>query len=140
VKSNAELRNVVGLLRVGDKVDIGLVRNGSAQRVTAVMAAIASPTLATPVEPPAQVAPAGIPHGLDGASIADAAESGGAIVKSVEPGSPAALQGLRENDVIVRVNRERVTNLEQLRAHTKSTAAVVIEVRRGKTSLLIPLR
>src|ERR1700687_4558601 len=61
VKSNAELRNVIGLLRVGDKVDIGLVRNGSAQRVTAVMAAIASPTLATPIEPPAQVAPVGIP-------------------------------------------------------------------------------
>ena len=140
VKSNAELRNVVGLLRVGDKVDIGLVRNGSAQRVTAVMAAIAAATPATPVEPPAQVAPAGIPHGLDGASMADAPESGGAIVKSVEPGSPAARQGLRENDVIVRVNRERVTNLEQLRAHTKSTASVVIEVRRGKTSLLIPLR
>jgi S1-C subfamily serine protease len=47
---------------------------------------------------------------------------------------------LRENDVITRVDRERVTNLEQLRARTKSTASVVIEVRRGKTSLLIPLR
>jgi hypothetical protein len=40
----------------------------------------------------------------------------------------------------VRVDRTPITNLEQLRAHTKNTASVVIEVRRGKTSLLIPLR
>jgi serine protease DegQ len=72
--------------------------------------------------------------------MADAPDHGGAIVQSVEPGTPAALQGLRENDVIVRVNREPITNLEQLRAHTKNTASLVIEVRRGKASLLIPLR
>jgi serine protease Do/serine protease DegQ len=138
VKSNAELRNVVGLLRVGDKVDIGLVRNGNPQRVSAVIGAIATQQAAA--QPPAHVAAAVIPHGLDGASLVDAPESGGALIKSIEFGSPAALQGLRENDVIVRVDRERVTNLEQLRAHTKSTASVVIEVRRGKTSLLIPLR
>ena len=72
--------------------------------------------------------------------MADAPEGGGAVVKSIEPGSPAALQGLREKDIIVRVNRERITDLEQLRAHTKSTASLVIEVRRGAASLLIPLR
>ena len=138
VKSNAELRNVIGLLRVGDKVEIGLVREGTPKHVTAVIAAI--PTPAAAIEPPVHVAAAAIPHGLDGATMADAPDNAGAVVQSVEPGSPAALQGLRESDVIVRVNRERVTNLEQLRAHTKSTASLVIEVRRGKVNLLIPLR
>jgi Do/DeqQ family serine protease len=140
VRSNSELRNVVGLLRVGDKVDIGLVRNGDPKRVTAVIAAVATQSPVTHPDSPAHVAPASIPHGLDGASMVDAPDSAGALVKAVEPASPAALQGLRENDVITRVDRERVTNLEQLRARTKSTASVVIEVRRGKTSLLIPLR
>src|ERR1700736_1038024 len=36
VKSNSELRNTIGLLRVGDKIDIGLVRDGKPLRVTAV--------------------------------------------------------------------------------------------------------
>jgi serine protease Do/serine protease DegQ len=125
VKSNAELRNVIGLLRVGDKVEIGIVRDGNPQHVTAVIAT-------APV--------AAVPHGLDGANMTDAPEGAGALVTSIEPGSPAALQGLQENDIIVRVNRDRVTNLEQLRAHTKITASLVIEVRRGKASLLIPLR
>jgi serine protease DegQ len=39
VKSNSELRNAIGLLRVGDRVDIGLVRDGKLARVTAVIAA-----------------------------------------------------------------------------------------------------
>jgi len=137
VKSNAELRNVIGLLRVGEKVDIGIVRDGNPQHMTAIIAAIETPP-ATPA--PVQAAAVATPHGLDGASMTDAPEGAGALVTSIDPGSPAALQGLQENDIIVRVNRDRVTNLEQLRARTKSTASLVIEVRRGKASLLIPLR
>src|ERR1700758_2292905 len=38
VKSNSELRNTIGLLRVGDKVDIGLLREGKPQHLTAVIA------------------------------------------------------------------------------------------------------
>jgi serine protease Do/serine protease DegQ len=38
VKSNSELRNAIGLLRVGDKVEVGLVRDGKPQHVTAVIA------------------------------------------------------------------------------------------------------
>src|SRR5450755_1719073 len=124
VKSNAELRNVVGLLRVGDKVDIAVVRDGNPKRMTAVLAAVATPKAATPA---AHAAGANTPHGLDGANIIDAPDAAGALIKSIELGTPASLQGLRENDVIVRVNRERVTNLEQLRAHTKNTALLVIE-------------
>jgi Do/DeqQ family serine protease len=137
VKSNAELRNVIGLVRVGEKVDIGIVRDGNPQHMTAIIAAIETPPApASPVH----AAAVATPHGLDGANMTDAPEAGGALVTSIEPGSPAALQGLQEKDIIVRVNRDRVTNLEQLRAHTKTMASVVIEVRRGKASLLIPLR
>jgi Do/DeqQ family serine protease len=39
IKSNSELRNIIGLLRVGDSIDIGLVRDGRPKRVTAVIAA-----------------------------------------------------------------------------------------------------
>lgn len=137
VKSNAELRNVVGLLRVGDKVDIGLVRDGNPKRVTAVLAAIATAPTASE---PSHVAAVAIPHGLDGAVLADAPELGGALVRSVEPGSPAALQGLRANDVIVRANRQSVTNLEELLNRAHSATSLVLEVRRGKATLLIPLR
>ncbi len=38
VKSNSDLRNAIGLLRVGDKVDVGLVRDGKPLKLTAVIA------------------------------------------------------------------------------------------------------
>jgi serine protease Do/serine protease DegQ len=38
VKSNSELRNIIGLRQVGDRIDIGLTRDGKPMRVTAVIA------------------------------------------------------------------------------------------------------
>src|SRR6202011_4197123 len=50
VKSNGELRNAIGLMRVGDKVEIGLLREGKPLRVTAVIADTSTPqaNMATP--------------------------------------------------------------------------------------------
>jgi len=131
VKSNSELRNVIGLLRVGDKVDIGLVRDGKPLHVTAVIADSTSEL---------SRAPASIHLGFEGAVLADAPDSGGALVKSVESGSAAARAGLRADDIIVGANRGRVTNLHELQQRAQGAAVLVLEVRRGSTVLLVPLR
>src|ERR1700739_2145037 len=105
VKSNSELRNSIGLMRVGDKVEIGLLRDGKPLKVTAVIA----DTTAT-----AQVGPAeNIHKSFEGATLADAPDGAGALVKSVEPGSAAAQSGLRNNDIIMGANRGKVTNVQQ---------------------------
>jgi Do/DeqQ family serine protease len=132
VKSNSELRNSIGLMRVGDKVEIGLLRDGKPLRVTAIIADTTATTQAAPVE--------AIHKNFEGATLADAPDSGGALVKSVEPGSAAAQSGLRNNDLIVGANRGRVTSLQQLRERAKGASVLVLEVRRGNTIILIPLR
>ncbi|HUI63064.1 MAG TPA: DegQ family serine endoprotease [Steroidobacteraceae bacterium] len=131
VKSNGELRNAIGLMRVGDKVEIGLVREGKPLRVTAVIADTTTPQAGTPEI---------IHRAFEGATLADAPDSGGALVRSVEPGSAAAQVGLRNNDVIVGANRGRVTSVQQLRERARSAGVLVLEVRRGNTIVLIPLR
>jgi Do/DeqQ family serine protease len=133
VKSNSELRNSIGLMRVGDKVEIGLLRDGKPVKVTAI---IADTTAATTQPGPAE----SIHKAFEGATLADAPDGGGALVKSVEPGSAAAQSGLRNNDVIVGANRGRVTNLQQLRERAKGNSVLVLEVRRGNGILIIPLR
>jgi Do/DeqQ family serine protease len=133
VKSNSELRNSIGLMRVGDKVEIGLLRDGKPVKVTAI---IADTTAATTQPGPAE----SIHKAFEGATLVDAPDGGGALVKSVEPGSAAAQSGLRNNDVIVGANRGRVTNLQQLRERAKGNSVLVLEVRRGNGILIIPLR
>src|SRR5579864_2001545 len=84
VKSNSELRNSIGLLRVGDKVDIGLLREGKPLRVTAVISDNTATTQNSNSSPEA------IHRDFEGAALVDAPDSGGALVRSVEPGSAAA--------------------------------------------------
>jgi serine protease Do/serine protease DegQ len=131
VKSNSELRNTIGLLRVGDRVDIGLLRDGKPVRVTAVIA---------DTTPELTGGPASIHKSLEGAVLADAADAGGALVRSVEPGSAASQAGLHGEDVIVGANRGRVSSVRDLRERAKGAAVLVLEVRRGATVLLVPLR
>jgi serine protease Do/serine protease DegQ len=131
VKSNSELRNTIGLLRVGDKVEIGLLRDGKPLRVTAVIADTTAELTG---------GPASIHKSFEGAVLADAPDAGGALVRSVEPGSAAAQAGLRAEDVIVGANRGRVSSLRDLRERAHGAAVLVLEVRRGATVLLVPLR
>src|SRR6516162_4207235 len=90
VKSNTELRNTIGLRRVGDKVEIGLVRDGKPLKLTAIIAD-------TTAEP--STGAAGIHKGFEGASLEDAPDGSGALVRSVEAGSAAAQAGLRAEDI-----------------------------------------
>ncbi|MBV8974750.1 MAG: DegQ family serine endoprotease [Sinobacteraceae bacterium] len=131
VKSNSELRNTIGLLRVGDKVEVGLLRDGKPLRVSAVIA---------DTTPELSGGPASIHKSFEGAVLGDAPDAGGALVRSVEPGSAAAQAGLRAEDVIVGANRGHVSSVRDLRERAKGAAVLVLEVRRGATVLLVPLR
>jgi serine protease Do len=131
VRSNSELRNAIGLLEIGDQVEVGLLRDGKPRKVTAKIGERAEAAIAEAAE---------IHRGLDGSSLADAPENGGVAVRGVENGSPAQQAGLRANDVIVSANRAPVENLAQLRQAAEGANALVLGVRRGNARLLVPVR
>src|SRR5262245_44340542 len=58
--------------------------------------------------------------GWIGISIEDLRE-GGAIVRRVEPNSPAEMAGLREGDVVLEFNREQVIGVQQLTRLVRET-------------------
>jgi serine protease Do/serine protease DegQ len=137
VRSATELRNSIGLMRVGDRVNISLLRDGQSKSVTAVVADASGSTSAV-AQPDAE--PAAIHAGLQGAALADAPDASGVLVRSVEAASAAAGFGLRPNDVIISANRVRIASVKQLRDAAKGAASLVLSIRRGSTIILVPLR
>jgi Do/DeqQ family serine protease len=131
VRDAAGLRNAIGLLRIGDKIDVSLIRDGQPRRVTAV---IGEPASGGEGEGSA------MHDGLQGADLVDAPAGGGVLVRAVADRSPAAQRGLRPGDIIVQVGRARVTNLAEFQRATKGLAAFVITLRRGNAILVIPIR
>ena len=130
-KDPGELRYAIGLLHVGDKVEIGLLRDGKPRTVTAIVAERTEVETANAVD---------INKGLEGADLADAPDGGGVLVKSLQDGSPAAQAGLRPNDLIVGVGRTPVTNTKSFREAAKGASVLILNIRRGSAAMLIPIR
>jgi S1-C subfamily serine protease len=130
MKDAGELRNTIGMLRVGDKVEIGLLRDGKSRRVTALIAERSELESANAVD---------ISKGLEGAELGDAPD-GGVLVKAVQEGSPAAQNGLRTNDLIVGVGRTAVANTKAFKEAAKNANVLVLNVRRGAVAQLIQIR
>ncbi len=141
IKSSAELRNAIGLLRVGDRVELGVVRDGKPRRLATTITDNTNNADSGGNEPPRGAAPVAVLHPLlQGALLVDAPE-GGVLVRTIEPRSPAAqAQLLRAGDRIEGANRVRVENLQQLREIARRSTSLVLTVRRGNAVVLVPLR
>ena len=62
----------------------------------------------------------------------------GVLIKELEPGSPAWRFGLRQGDILLAVNRERIKTLDELRLLAESTVRVVaVNVLRGNSQLFL---
>ena len=130
VANASELRNSIGLLRIGEKVELALMREGKPRRVTAVI----GERNGADAESAGQIHPA-----FEGATLGNADNGGGVLVQGVADGSPAAQSGLRPNDVILGVGRARIANLDQLRAAVRAGNSFAITIRRGNSTLVIPI-
>jgi serine protease Do/serine protease DegQ len=131
MRDASELRNTIGMLRIGDKVEIGLLRDGKALKVTALIAERSDLETANAVD---------INKGLEGAELHDAPDNGGVLVKTIQEGSPAAQNGLRANDMIVGVGRTPIANTKGLKEAAKNANVLVLNVRRGSSVQLIQIR
>ncbi len=136
--SNAnDLRNTIGLKRSGDTVELEIIRDKRKRTVKARLGEQATQ---------AQVSAQDIHPGLQGAELEtlDASSpryegEAGVLVSNVEPGSPAAQRGLRPGDVIIGVNRRKVSNLGELQQAAQGQA-LLLNIRRGNANLILPIR
>lgn len=129
----AQLRTIIGLLRVGGKVDLEILRDGKPKTLSVVVGKDSDST-----------ASGGSVHPkLQGATFAAADESNtegtarGVAVAKIEPRSPAARAGLRQGDIIIGVNRRPVTDMEVFAQLTQGSSDLLLHVRRGEGALFL---
>ena len=128
-----DVRNRIGLLRIGQRVEMKIVRDGKTKALTAM------------VEEPELTTMAGdkLHPRLAGAVLANLAEETvrgrvqGVVVMDVAPGTAAMLAGLRKGDVIVQANRKAVGDLDSLRAAVKGSDALLLNVQRRGGALFL---
>jgi serine protease Do/serine protease DegQ len=133
VRNSSDLRNKIGLLRVGDAVDLTVLRNGKEMSLRATLAKRVTPRLqGEDVSPMLD----GVVLGQAGSNV----EASGVEIISVKAGSRAADAGLRKGDVIVSVNQELVTGIDDFSAKVKqSSKQILINVLRNGSALFILL-
>ncbi len=137
VKRVAGVRNRIGLMRVGEAVELTILRNGKKLTV--------KPTIKAQ---DMQVAQAGdVTPRLQGAEFGmlETKERGQTVervgVSRIQAGSPAHQAGLREGDIILSVNRQNVANLAQFRQLVRqSPGRLLLHIRRGSGAFFLLLR
>ena len=137
VRDASDLRNYIGVLRVGEKVQIQILRDGKHQTLNAV---VEEPTMA-------QTSGKALQPQLEGAKFGDITEGNplygqieGVLVMEVEPGSPAWRAGLRKGDIIVSANRRTIKNLDDLAKAVKGSTTLLLNIQRGDMALFLYLQ
>ena len=138
VEGAADLRNRVGLVRVGEEVVVGLLREGERLEKTVAIGegqfASASAGTSSDRFAGAEFRDIGPQHPLAG-------EVRGVEVARVEPGSGPARAGLREGDIVLAVNRRQVANTREFfEIVNEQDRALALYVQRGNTRTFIAIR
>jgi len=132
IKNSHDIRNLVGLLQVGDGVELEYIRGNEKKTVTAT------------ISKPEQVQLAGdkLHRTLKGtlltATQKDQLE--GVVFSKINANSYAARVGLQAGDVIVSANRYRVHNLDELKQAANPNGALLINIQRGEEGLFVVLQ
>ena len=138
VAGSSDLRNMVGMLRVGDSVGLTIVREGETITIDLAVGEIGEVALGAGSQ---------IPQ-LEGAVFGPLDSSSplygkvkGVLVVTVEADTPAWNAGLREGDVIVSANRRPVETPDEIFMVVEETGLpILLNVRRGDGALFLLIR
>ena len=131
IEGSSDLVNTVGLRSVGEEVALQIVgKDGQLKLIEVVLGGMVTSSGDE------------IHAALAGATLVNGEEGGyqGVLVESIAPGSAAENSGLEAEDVIFRVNRTDVRNVEQMKAAAENRSLLVLHLARGNRRVVITVR
>jgi len=131
LRNSSDLRNSVGLVPLGQTLELTIVRDNERQSIRARLGKAEAVTAGDGVSDTR----------LEGAVFQDAAERAGVLVAKIDNNSPAWRHGLREGDVVIAVNLKKVTTTGQFKAAIEDADSVTaLNILRGETELFIVMQ
>lgn len=135
VESAAQVRNAIGLLRIGNRVNIKILRDGKSKSLTAVIEEKVKKNISGE----------SLSNKLTGAEFRqvpeNAARGTAAGIEVVRVNGKARSAGLRRGDIIISVNRKRVKTIRDMKtAIKKNPSAILLNIQRDMQGLFILIR
>lgn len=139
VRNANMLRNTMGLLRIGQNVEIKVLRDNKALTLNAKVKENENTAQGIQGEKlHRHLAGTELQNIQPGSKLYGHID--GVVITSVEQGSPAARTGLRRGDIITSANRKNIKNIAELKGAIKGNSSLLINVRRGNGSLFLFLQ
>ncbi len=132
VKDSGNVRNAVGLLQIGEQVNLTIVHNGAKLTRTATIAKPAYNELDARVIHPT----------LAGVELSKTLnnKATGVLIEKIDASSYAWAVGLRPGDIIAVANKYRIRNVEELKKVARGQRSLLLNVRRGGDAFLVLLQ
>lgn len=138
VRNAEDLRNFIGLLRVGTEVNLDILRDGKPRHITAHI----EKSDVTKIDA------AKLHRRLSGATLASLTEDHpaygrveGIIVLNVERNSPASATGLRKGDLVTAINKQIIRSPQEAIELSKNVKGrFVLNILRGQRAMYLLLR
>jgi len=132
IDSAGSLRNVIGLSRAGENVEVEYLRDGNRfvkkVQIRAVETGISFADSTNKY--------------LEGATLGESAgDNSRVVVLEVEPRSRVWLSGLREKDVILSINRVLIESLNDVeKVIARNSSGILLKIGRGNSELFLVIR
>ncbi len=138
VEDSADVRNMIGLIRVGTTIEIDIIRGGKQKRLVAKIAEVKSKSIVGKK----------LSSKLDGAelTLTEIDQRNGnstpvILISKLEAGSLAAASGLRSGDIILSVNKRPVSTFKEMEQAIKvESRGLLLNIQRGNRGLFILIR
>ncbi|NQY34014.1 MAG: Do family serine endopeptidase [Alteromonadaceae bacterium] len=131
VKSFSELRGKIYSIGAGKTVEITVISEGEEKTFKVTLKKSET----------ANVEPSSIHPIFEGAELENNSTGQGIDINSVAKNSPAAMFGLRADDVITGVNRQRISNVAELRSFLKNHKGIfALNINRNGSNLFMMVR
>ncbi|KEA62643.1 HtrA protease/chaperone protein [Marinobacterium lacunae] len=128
--NSGQLRHRIAFAGVGKTVTLTLIRDGDKMDVDVEIGKSTS-----------RPSDLRLHKMLEGVGFANSPDGRGVVISEIDPQSHAAAAGLRSNDVILSINRERVDNLDDLNnVLSRVDDKLLLQVRRGNGVFYLVLR